>query len=323
MSAFQRKMSGIFRVIRVGFAFLIVWSAGLWPGRAVAAPVWSDPLTGAQIDTNHWTVGTPNPGLTLVPTSMGVLMTVASSAHNPDFGVALVSRCLLTGDFDVQVDYQLGLWPDHTGVRTALSMNDTPTTNNCAIERVSLSTTADVAVQMPGSEVYVASIIPSQPFPDVATTDTQGTLRLTRTGSTETAYFASAGGGWTTVYSATNNMVPVYGALSMWSSDEYRSTPGGGSSIYFRNYVVNSGQLSCPDAGTSDALAGDASPGDAAAKPDGGGADGGGAAGGGKSSASGCGCDLGAGDSSQAAVGLALLSLAMLATLLRRDRPHR
>jgi MYXO-CTERM domain-containing protein len=318
------------------FGFLVLLCAALSSRPAVAAPVWSDPLTGAQIDTTHWTINTPAAGLTLAPSSMGVLMSMSASAQNPDLGVSVVSRCLLNGDFDVQVDYQLGLWPDHSGVRTALGMNDTPTTNTCSIQRDSLSATADVAVQMPGSEVYVGTVGPNfQPFPDVPTTDTQGTLRLTRTGVTETAYFAAPGGGWTTVYSHDNTAVPVYGALAVWSSPGYRSTPGGGSSIYFRNYVVNAGQLSCPDAGapdaampdaatsmldaatpdvsTPDAVALDAATSDVAAADLGGGS----ADGGAKTPSSGCGCNFGSGNTS---AGGGLLSLAVLAMLRRRRR---
>jgi len=179
---------------------------------------------------------------------------------------------------------------------------------------------------MPGSEVYIGTAgALFQPFPDIPTTDTQGTLRITRTGVTETAYVAAPGGGWSTVYSSDNTAVPVYGALGVWSSDEYRSTPGGGSSIYFRNYVVNSGQLNCPDAGAPDA-----SPPDAAAHVDGGNAldapspdgatllDGDSEDGSKKSSSGGCNCDVVSGSTSTAASGLLLLT--MLAMLGRRRR---
>jgi len=294
---------------------------------AVAAPVWSDTLTGSQIDPTHWSISTPNPGVTITPSSMGVLMTMSSSASDPSLGASILSICALTGDFDVQVDYQLGPWPATSGVRTALAANDSPTSSSCIVERDSLSATADVSVTMPGSEVYIASIgLASQPFPDVATTDLQGTMRLTRVGSTETAYFATAGGGWTAIYSKTNNTTPVYGALSEFSGNAYRSTPGGGSSIYFRNYVVNVGQLSCPDAGASDGSATDGSATDGSAT-DGSATDaglsadgGGGKSGGGGSS--GCSCGVAAADPGSAGLGLLLLvALAICRHGRRRGTP--
>ena len=300
-------------------------------GRATAAPVWSDPLNGLTIDTQHWISEALNADVKLAPSDMGVVMTVAGTAHGPDFLARLRSLCTLTGDFDVQVDYQLGLWPAASGVRLALATGvGSALSGHAGVERVSLST-HDVTVQTPGTEVYLADFRSFNPFPDIPTTDTQGTIRLTRLGNNETAYFSTAGGGWTTLFSmATTTTEPVTAVLQTWSDDQFFDTQSGGASVTFRNYVINSGQFDCPgaadgssgDAAPGDAAPGDAAPGDAAASD----ASAGDASAGdasttdaGKSPerSSGCGCNLGSANRS-AAGAAGLLSLAVLAMLRRR-----
>jgi hypothetical protein len=284
----------LFRFLTVSSLFLLA------PGSRTEAAILSDPLTGAQVDATHWTSSTPNAGVTLQATSTGVLMTVAGSASGTNLYARLMSACTLVGDFDVQVDYALGPWFAHSGVRTALGTGVGPdVASHAAVERVSLSD-HDVVVQTPASEVYLADFLSVNPFPDVATADTQGTFRLTRTGSVETAYFGTAGA-WTMLYATTTTSDPVNTFLQTWSDDQFFDTTAGGGSVTFRNYVVTSGQLNCPDGGRPDSGTTDG------AQPDGQNS--------GKGS-SGCGCDLATGRISPAGAGL--LSLAILALLLRR-----
>ena len=144
------------------------------------------------------------------------------------------------------------LWPAKSGVRTALAVT-TQSGFGAIMERTSLSAT-DVPVQTPASEVYIVDFQPHTGiFPDVPTTDVQGTLRLNRSGGSVTGYFASPGGNWTIVSSGAAPSEPVSMALLMWSGDNVFNKQSGGASVYFRNFAVNSGQLSCPDAGAPDA----------------------------------------------------------------------
>jgi MYXO-CTERM domain-containing protein len=175
-------------------------------------------------------------------------MSIAGTAGGAtNFGVNLAGICSLVGDFDIQVDFQLGSWPSKSGVRTGLVVYDS-SNRYAAAERVSLSAT-DVTVQAPGSEVYTADLTHTMPFPGVATTDAQGTLRLTRSGSSITGYFAPSSGGWTSISSASVTNMPVIPYLQAWSGDGEFNTQSGGASVYFRNFAVNSGQVDCPDAG--------------------------------------------------------------------------
>ena len=95
---------------------IILGAVATWTQPALAAPIWSDLLTGAQIDPTRWVSSTTSAEMSLTPSSQGVLMGMAATAHGVSFGVTLSSVCSVEGDFDVQVDYQLGLWPAKSGV---------------------------------------------------------------------------------------------------------------------------------------------------------------------------------------------------------------
>jgi MYXO-CTERM domain-containing protein len=303
-------------------AFALACCSTLSSGLAAAAPVWTDPLTGSAIDTAaHWSSEALNADVKLAPSDMGVVMTVAGAAHGPDFLARLTSLCTLTGDFDIQVDYQLGPWPAHSGVRLALVTGiGSAFASHAGVERVSLSD-HDVVVQTPGTEVYLADFLSLNPFPDMPTTDLEGTIRLSRAASSQTAYFSTAGGDWTTLYIAATTGQPVIAALQTWSDDQFFDTQSGGSSVTFRNFVITSGQFDCPGAGTPDGSAGDAASGDTA--PTGDAATDTAASDGGSTPArdNGCGCDVGSGPTSAAGAGL--LCLAALAMLRQRRRRGR
>jgi hypothetical protein len=245
-------------------SFFVLGAIAVWSIPAFAAPIWSDPLTGSQIDSTRWTVSISSPDMTLAPSSGGVLMSMAGSAHGTSFGATLTSLCSVEGDFDIQVDYQLGLWPAKSGVRLALGASS-KSGFGAAIERDSLSAN-DVPVQRPGSEVYLTDFEPlaSGTFMDVPTTDVQGMLRLVRSGGSVTAYFASPGGSWTIVASTAAPNEPVTLALQTWSGDGVFNKQSGGASVTFSNFAVNVGQLNCPDAGTGAADSGSVTVGDAA-----------------------------------------------------------
>jgi hypothetical protein len=225
---------------------VILGSVAVWSMPVLAAAVWSDPLTGSQVDPTRWTISTSSADMTVAPSSEGVLMSTAGSAHGASFVAAISSLCSVEGDFDVQVDYQLGLWPAKSGVRMGLTAGS-KSGFGATIERDSLSAT-DVPVQKPGSEVYLTDFEPMSggTFMDVPTADVQGTLRLVRSGGSVTAYFASAGASWTIVASVAAPSEPVTLNLQAWSADGIFDKKSGGASVYFRNLVVNSGRLNCP-----------------------------------------------------------------------------
>jgi hypothetical protein len=227
---------------------LIVGSAAAFSTPASAAPVWSDPLTGSQVDPTRWTTSASSPDTRLTPASDGVLMSLAGTARGTTFAAGIYSLCAVEGDFDIQVDYQLVVWPSRSGVRTGLSAVS-QSGFSATVQRDSLSAN-DVPVQTPGSEVYLTDFEPhTGVFLDVPTSDMQGTLRLNRAGGSVTAYFASPGKSWTIVASTAAPSEPVTLAIQAWSGDNVFNKQSGGAQVRFRNFAVNTGRLSCPDAG--------------------------------------------------------------------------
>jgi hypothetical protein len=235
-------------ILRFFLNVLIVGSVVVVSTPASAAPVWADPLTGSQVDPTRWTTSTSSPDVKLTPTSDGVLMSLAGTAHGTTFVSGIYSLCAVEGDFDIQVDYQLVVWPSRSGVRTGLSALS-QSGFGATVERDSLAAT-DVPVQTPGSEVYLTDFEPhSGSFLDVPTSDMQGTLRLNRSGGSVTAYFASPGKSWTIVASTAAPSEPLTLAIQAWSGDNVFNKQSGGAQIRFGNFAVNTGRLNCPDAG--------------------------------------------------------------------------
>jgi len=234
--------------VMLRFSLTVVVTAVGFSTPASAAPVWSDPLTGPQVDPARWTTSPSSSDVKLTPSSDGVLMGLAGTAHGTTFVSGMYSLCAVEGDFDIQVDYQLVVWPTRSGVRTGLSAL-AQSGFSATVERDSLAAT-DVPVQTPGSEVYLTDFEPhSGSFLDVPTSDMQGTLRLNRSGGSVTAYFASPGKSWTIVASTAAPSEPVTLAIQAWSGDNVFNKQSGGAQILFRNFAVNSGRLNCPDAG--------------------------------------------------------------------------
>jgi hypothetical protein len=120
----------------------------------------------------------------------------ANTVADPSLGFAavqMVSRCLLAGDFDFQIDFRLLDWPAANGVTFDLGAESVTTQAALSIARLS-----DPTERYGGfSRLADGSIT----FGDLPTNDQQGTLRLVRTGPTGTAYVLN-GGNWIPIYSA-------------------------------------------------------------------------------------------------------------------------
>jgi 6-phosphogluconolactonase (cycloisomerase 2 family) len=150
----------------------------------------------------------------------------------PGFGGAgIISKCFLEGDFDVQVDYELLNWPvvnlhqlglrpfdlyDHAG-------------GPSAVWRQSGSSSESYLGVYP---FYFGSTA-------VATTDQFGTIRLVRSGASLSGFYR-AGGNWAPLRSASVSLAPTRIALEL-ASLHFVAGPGGGASVAFDNFTVNSG----------------------------------------------------------------------------------
>lgn len=171
----------------------------------------------------------------------------ASSLDDPTrglFGAGLVSGCQLQGGFDMQVGFQLLVWPTSSGVRTGLGSlfqlygTGAAYSNHYAVERDSFASHNDY----PNGESYVTDLLDAvQGF--VPTNDTMGMLRITRSGGTANAYYLNSGS-WALVHSGPITTTDVGFGFAIWSHNyAFAHQP---VKVAFENFTLNSGQLLCP-----------------------------------------------------------------------------
>jgi hypothetical protein len=137
------------------------------------------------------------------------------------------TNCKLAGDFDVQADYNLLVWPGANGVQVTLE----------AFE--------------PGSQVlresqvwgeqYGTWIPPT--FSSVPTSDLSGSLRLTRVGTTITGYYRS-GLTWAPVASGTTTLDDA--TLGLKASSFMDRFAHQAVNIAWDNFRISSGTINCP-----------------------------------------------------------------------------
>jgi RHS repeat-associated protein len=157
-------------------------------------------------------------------------VTLPASARGVTFGAGYSARCLLTGDFDVQVDYELMSWPTGNGVHVELGVASS-TAQGRSVERLSQSDVGDIYTSgWPTAQV------------NVATSDETGGLRLRRSGTTFDAYYWNAAS-WTKFNTYAGTATDLRPGLSVWSRDSYFT--GQEVKTTFDDYVVNSGTVNC------------------------------------------------------------------------------
>ena len=102
---------------------------------------------------------------------------------------ALVSVCKIGGDYDVEVGYELLIWPAGNGIRTVLKTPDVGT----QVGRLSWAggTNEDFFSDWPGGLTLAD-----------ATGNTAGKFRFKRVGNQSSAYY-STGGSWVLIISRT------------------------------------------------------------------------------------------------------------------------
>ena len=190
------------------------------------------------IDPALWTSRLVGVGPTIAQTNQRLEITFPANSAETGQGVfwsGLDGACQLTGDFDIQVDYELLAWPSSNGVRVGLHTSG-------VIMRASLGTSADFPGR-PWREWYVTDFVGAG-LTFVDTSDLAGKLRLTRSGSTLTGYYFSSGN-WVAVSSTQVTTADVPFILSAWSHDfAFRDQA---VQVAFDNFTVNQGQLvGCP-----------------------------------------------------------------------------
>jgi hypothetical protein len=231
------------------FLVLFLTLAGflLSPKPVTAGPVFSDNFNTNSINPAFWNVQLSGTGPSVAAANQSIVVTFAANSFSDQvtqpFQGGLSGVCTLSGDFNMQVDYKLILWPQSSGVRVGLRLTQHQgDLNGDATERVGWGIGPELGAYP--REVYLTD------FSDgvqgtTGTSDLNGTLRVVRTGSTVTGYYHSSGG-WVPIHSGpsvTGNRDADF-ALTVWSGNPV--FVGQTTKVGFDNFVINSGQLRCP-----------------------------------------------------------------------------
>jgi hypothetical protein len=167
----------------------------------------------------------------------------AGATEDPTTGAmagGYVSRCRLSGDFDIRVDYRLLVWPSFNGVRVGLVVAPRPQSGASAIERISFSSWEAIATGR--REAYITN------FADgigglIETPHQEGALRLVRQGNALRGYYQD-NAQWTFLHEAAVSGDDMLIWLNAWSHDGmFGRQP---VQVAFDNFTIANGQLACP-----------------------------------------------------------------------------
>lgn len=217
----------------------------VFPSHSVAAsPALTENFANNAFNSSIWKTFQQGTGPSATVANQSLVITIpASSTNDPTiggFGAGIGSLCLLRGDFDIQVAFQLLVWPHLSGVRVGLGPSvggrgagGTP----FAVERDSFS----IYDTVPG-EYYVTHLLDGVNGINPAS-DLDGSLRIIRTGGYGTGYFMN-GSRWTQIHAGPVVTSDVGFAFAAWSHDRLFSHQT--AKVAFDNFTLNSGQLACP-----------------------------------------------------------------------------
>jgi WD40-like Beta Propeller Repeat len=192
-------------------------------------PPYLESFDNNAINPAFWQVfapGSSSIGAALLNQRLEMTMGADAVSSGP-FGVQAASRCLLQGDFDLQVDYSLLDWPTASGVTVALGAEP-----DNAVGRSGATPTT--------GERYFAYFPGFGDGAQLLTSDLQGSLRLVRTGTSSTGYVLS-GGGWTPILTRSTNLDEELITLTLFSDDV--SFGHQNVKVAFDNFRLNGGSL--------------------------------------------------------------------------------
>ena len=141
---------------------------------------------------------------------------------------SFVSVCKLGGDYDVEVGYELLIWPVGNQIRTVLQTPDL----GLQVGRVSFTTTEEFFVGWTDGLTIVS-----------ATGNTAGKVRFKRVGNQSSAYY-STGGPWVFIISRTVNTSDTTVALDSGVSPALFG--GEEVMVAFGDLIVRAEQFICP-----------------------------------------------------------------------------
>ena len=196
-----------------------------------------DSFAGSSIDSNVWGwYGTNQPDSVSISQVNGALTVGVTSTAPNDFNAGLGTRCKARGDFDARLTFDLAAWPAENGVWVSLNTN----TNGYNAYRVSWHFDSV-------EEAYGAYLPDANPDGGlVASTDRTGTLRLTRTESTWSAYFQSVLGDWVQIASGAGPSQDIEFIANIFNLSNVLQFGGQATTVKFTKFKVVADSVVCP-----------------------------------------------------------------------------
>ena len=230
---------------------MAIFATSLWilvPIHSVAAaPILAEDFNNNMFNSTIWHTVQLGTGSSVAVINHRLEIALAPNSYDDPtrgaFGAGLVSGCQLQGSFDIQVGFQLLLWPSFSGVRTGLGSvfqlygTGAAYSNHYAVERDSFASHND----FPNGESYATDLLDGVQGL-VPANDTSGALRITRTAGTATAYYLSSGN-WALLHTGPITTSDVGFGFAIWSHNYAFSHQS--VKVSFDNFTLNSGQLAC------------------------------------------------------------------------------
>lgn len=227
-------MNPTIRSRALGFCLSVISIAAT--GAGAQADVLHDDFDDDRIDPETWATHVYGAGPQLAEVHQQLEITLPGWSSGADFGAKLTSNFVLRGDFDIQVDFRLLTWPFGNGVRTALGL-DWGFLYPPGVERISFGRNDYSSAPRESyltDFTYVCGI--------TSTSDLTGTLRLVRTGNSQTGYRASPGG-WVAICTGPAPSDDVHVQLSAFSAYQFQ---GWDVKMAFDDFVVTTGTVIWP-----------------------------------------------------------------------------
>jgi hypothetical protein len=196
-----------------------------------ATPVFVDDFNDNTINQNWWD-DFDQGGPTVTETNQHLEVDIPPTSSGDAFYAGYTSKFRIRGDFDVEVSYQLPIWPLKNGVRLGIiagSLGFSP-------QRVSCGNGEGCV------DVYLVNNSGTLSVFLDASSHTEGKFRVTREGDIVTGYYYDSNtSNWVEISSASKGIEDVKFTLQGWSHDSYFIDQD--VSVVFDDFTINEGQV--------------------------------------------------------------------------------
>ena len=236
-----------FHRIFIGFIVLLsCWISITSVSMATASttPIFSDNFNNNDIDSSNWDIYYIGNSSTVDEEDEKLEIVIAANSSSKLTMAGITSLCQLRGDFDMQVDYELLMWPSSNGVRVGLTTPYEGSTNGSSsvitynTERASFGPKTD-APGLP-REVYATNFNNELTYTTQGTSDMSGKLRMVRSDSTIAGYYYRSGE-WIPIDFTFASPVDVDIRLIAWTTNSTFTNRQ--VNLAFDNFILNEGNL--------------------------------------------------------------------------------